>query len=113
MSIKTSTFACTAALLLTTTIGLSTPAQASNAGAFIGGVLATKVIGNMNRQTAAEEQQAANSSRQVAPAAAAPAPAPAAQTPEQRISQLDKLAAGGYITPAEYKAKKKSIVDSM
>ncbi len=108
MSIKTSTFACTAALLLTTTIGLSTPAQAGNAGAFIGGVLATKVIGNMNRQTAAEEQQAANSSRQ-----AAPAPAPAAQSPEQRIAQLDKLAAGGYITPEEYKAKKKSIIDGM
>ena len=68
MSIKTNTFACTAALLLITTIGLNTPAQASNAGAFIGGVLATKVIGNMNRQTAAEEQQAANSSRQAAPA---------------------------------------------
>jgi hypothetical protein len=66
----------------------------------------------MNRQTAAEEQQAANSSRQAAPAPA-PAPAPAAQTPEQRIAQLDKLAAGGYITPAEYKAKKKSIIDGM
>ena len=112
MSIKTSTFAGIAALLLTTTIGLSTPAQAGNAGAFIGGVLATKVIGNMNRQTAAEEQQAANSSRQAAPAPA-PAPAPAAQSPEQRIAQLDKLAAGGYITPDEYKAKKKSIIYGM
>jgi hypothetical protein len=73
--------------------------------------LTTKVISNMSRRTDAEEQQAANSSRQAAPAAAAPAPA--AQSPEQRIQQLDKLAAGGYITPAEYKAKKKSIVDSM
>jgi hypothetical protein len=26
---------------------------------------------------------------------------------------LDKLAAGGYITPAEYKKKKQAIVDSM
>jgi hypothetical protein len=43
-------------------------------------------------------------------------PAPAASssmTPEQRIQQLDKLAAGGYITPAEYKAKKKAILDSL
>jgi len=26
---------------------------------------------------------------------------------EQRLQQLDKLAAGGYITPAEYKAKRR------
>jgi hypothetical protein len=32
---------------------------------------------------------------------------------EQRIAQLDKLAAGGYITPEEYKAKKQSILDSL
>ncbi len=32
---------------------------------------------------------------------------------EQRIKELDKLAAGGYITPAEYKARKKKILDSM
>jgi hypothetical protein len=45
---------------------------------------------------------------------AAPQAAPAAKpTAEQRIQQLDKLAAGGYITPAEYKAKKKAILDSM
>jgi len=112
MSIKTNTVNCTAAALLVATFSLSMPALASEAGAFIGGVLATKVIGNMNRQTAAQEQQAANSSRQAAPAPA-PAPAPAAQTPEQRIAQLDKLAAGGYITPEEYKAKKKAIIDSM
>ena len=43
----------------------------------------------------------------------APAPAPAAQTPQQKLDQLDKLAAGGYITPEEYKAKKKAILDSM
>ena len=112
MSIKTSTFACIAPLLLTTTIGLSTPAQAGKAGAFIGGMLTAKVVNNMSRRTEAEEQQAANSSRQAAPAPA-PAAAPAAQSPEQRITQLDKLAAGGYITPAEYKAKKQSIIDSM
>ena len=36
--------------------------------------------------------------------APAPAPAPAAQpTAQQRLDQLNKLAAGGYITPEEYK----------
>jgi hypothetical protein len=109
MSIKTDFFTYTSAMLLATTLSLSMPVQASNVGAFLGGMLTTKVISNMSRRTEAEEQQAANSSR---PVAAAPA-APAAQSPEQRISQLDKLAAGGYITPAEYKAKKQSIIDSM
>jgi hypothetical protein len=113
MSIKINKFTYTSAILLAATLSLGAPAQASNVGAFLGGMLTTKVISNMSRRTEAEEQQAANSSRQAAPAAAAPAPAPAAQTPEQRIQQLDKLAAGGYITPAEYKAKKKSIVDGM
>jgi hypothetical protein len=110
MSIKTDFFTYTSAMLLATTLSLSMPVQASNVGAFLGGMLTTKVISNMSRRTEAEEQQAANSSR---PVAAAPAPAPAAQSPEQRIAQLDKLAAGGYITPAEYKAKKKSIIDGM
>ncbi len=112
MSIKTNIFTCTSAMLLITTLSLSMPAYAGKTGAFIGGMLTSKVINNMSRRTEAEEQQAANSSRQAAPAPA-PAPAPAAQTPEQRIAQLDKLAAGGYITPEEYKAKKKSIIDGM
>jgi hypothetical protein len=34
-------------------------------------------------------------------------------TPEEKINQLNKLAAGGYITPAEYKAKKQAIIDSL
>ncbi|MGB5618989.1 MAG: hypothetical protein WBM78_19270 [Desulfobacterales bacterium] len=50
-------------------------------------------------------ETANNSQRQAAPAAAAP------QTQEQKMQQLDKLAAGGYITPAGYKARKKAIVD--
>ena len=111
MSILKTIFASLPAILLVTSMGLGTKAHAGNAGAFIGGMLTAKVVNNMSRRTEAEEQQAANSSRQAAPAAAAPAPA--AQTPEQRIAQLDKLAAGGYITPEEYKAKKKSIIDSM
>ena len=110
MSIKTNKFTYTSAILLAATLILGAPAQAGNAGAFIGGMLTAKVVNKMSRRTEAEEQQAANSSRQAAPA---PAPAPSAQSPEQRIAQLDKLAAGGYITPEEYKAKKKSIIDGM
>jgi hypothetical protein len=43
---------------------------------------------------------------------AAPAPSGGGSA-EARIQQLDKLAAGGYITPAEYKAKKQAILNSM
>lgn len=111
MLIKTDIFTCTGAMLLAITLASSTPAQASKSGAFLGGMVTAKVLNNMSRRTEAEEVQASNSQRQAAPAQAAPAPA--AQTPEQRISQLDKLAAGGYITPAEYKAKKQAILDSM
>jgi hypothetical protein len=32
---------------------------------------------------------------------------------QQRIDKLDKLAAGGYITPEEYKKKKQAVIDSM
>ena len=32
---------------------------------------------------------------------------------EDRLKELDKLAAGSYITPEEYKVKKKAILDSI
>ncbi len=92
----------------------STSVLASETGAFIGGVFATKILGNMRERTAAEQQQAAAAQYQAQrPVQAAPAAAPAQKSPEQRIAELDKLAAGGYITPEEYKAKKQQILDSM
>lgn len=100
-----------AALVGSSAMIASPTASAGHAGAFLGGVFATKVLENMNRQTDAQEEQARAAQYQ----AAAPArPAPAAQaSPESRIKQLDKLAAGGYISPEEYKTKKKAILDSM
>jgi len=90
--------------------GVSTPAVADDAGAFLGGVLATKVVGNMQARTEAQQQQADAANRM---AAQQSVPAHTSKTPQQRIDELDKLAAGGYITPEEYKAKKKKILDSM
>jgi membrane protease subunit (stomatin/prohibitin family) len=92
--------------------GLSSPVVlADGAGAFIGGVLATKVVGNMERQTEAQEEQAYYAQRQAAqPVSQA---APAQKSAEQRLAELDKLAAGGYITKEEYKRKKQAILDSM
>ena len=94
--------------------GFKTEAQASKGAAFLGGILAGHVItGAVNRserRTEAEESQAYSQQRSAQQAAPAPAAKP---TAESRIKQLDKLAAGGYITPAEYKTKKKAIVDGM
>jgi hypothetical protein len=104
----------TAAALLVSALTLSIPAQASNTGAFVGGMLTSRVLGNMHQRTEAEQQQAyyaqQNSQQQSVQQAA---PAPAAKTTQQKLDELDKLAAGGYITPAEYKAKKQKIIDNM
>jgi hypothetical protein len=112
MTIKQYLYAGTLAAVISSSLCFSNAVVASNAGAFIGGMITSNVLGNMHARTKAEQQQAANSRQQSVPAAA-PAAAPAQDSAEDRIKQLDKLAAGGYITPAEYKAKKKSIVDSM
>jgi hypothetical protein len=97
-------------------------AYADKGAAFIGGVLAGHVVsGAVHRskvRTAAEVQQASQPTvvYQQAPATTHTQAAPATSgkgSAEQRIQQLDKLAAGGYITPEEYKAKKKAILDSL
>lgn len=116
MSFQSKAIAGATALLLSTALAISIPAQASDTGAFVGGLLAGKVLNNMHQRTEAEQQQAyyaqQNAQQQQQVQQAAPA-APAAQTPTQRMDQLDKLAAGGYITPEEYKKKKQAIIDGM
>jgi hypothetical protein len=115
MSFQTKVIGSATALILSTALAVSVPAQASDAGAFVGGMLTSRVLGNMHQRTEAEQQQAyyaQQNSQQQQVQQAAPA-APAAQTPTDRMNELDKLAAGGYITPAEYKKKKQAIVDSM
>jgi hypothetical protein len=85
--------------------------------AFLGGMLAGHIIGGAVRRsrirTAAAVKEANQPRTQTVHVQQA-APAPAAKpTAQQRIQELDKLAAGGYITPQEYKAKKKAILDSL
>jgi hypothetical protein len=101
------TAAATSLLLAPLTI--AAPAFADKAGAFIGGMVTSRVLTNMHRRTQAEEYQAYNS-QPVQQAAPAPS---GGESAEARIKQLDKLAAGGYITPAEYKAKKQAILNSL
>ena len=111
MTIKNKLAAGTLAVAISSsTLLISTTATASDAGAFIGGVFATKLLGNMRRNSEAQEDEArAQTYAAQRPVAAAPAQSSA----ESRIKQLDKLAAGGYISPAEYKQKKKAIINSM
>ena len=102
----------TGALLLTTALATSLPASAgSSAGAFIGGMLTTKVLGNMRQRTDAEQQQAyyaqqSSQQQQVHQASST-------KSTEQKLDELNKLAAGGYITPAEYKTKKQAIINAL
>ena len=117
------------AVMIAITIGFTVmpgfvPEVHSHDGAaFLGGMVAGHIIGGAVRrdrirtaaavqaanqpktQTVYVQQPATTSSAQTAPAAK--------PTAQQRLDQLDKLAAGGYITPEEYKAKKKAILDSM
>ena len=96
--------AASAGLLL-----FSAPARADGAGWFIGGVVTAKVVNNMERRTQAEEAQADRPPPQ--PVKQAPAK-PAKPSKESQLQELDKLASGGYITPDEYKARRKAILDS-
>jgi hypothetical protein len=89
----------------------SIPAQAGSAGAFIGGIAVARIGQNVRDRRDYEEDQAYYSQQQAQ--AAQSQAATAQQSPQQRIAQLDKLAAGGYITPEEYKTKKQAIIDEM
>ena len=102
-----------AGFLVAATLTVSVPVQSSESGAFIGGMMASRVMSNMHQRTEAEQQQADAATYQAQQQQVQQAAPAAAQTPEQRIQQLDKLAAGGYISKEEYKAKKQAIIDSM
>jgi hypothetical protein len=97
---------------------VTVPAMADGAGAFLGGIAVARIGQSVRDRNDYEQQQAeaaqqqANAATQQANAAQQQAAAQP-QTAEQKIAQLDKLAAGGYITPEEYKSRKKAILDNM
>jgi hypothetical protein len=112
MTIKRTVFTGTlGAVLMVSVISMPSPAYANGAGAFVGGMLAGRVVRNMGERTQAEQQQAyyaqQQSVRQAAPAASS------SRSTEQELAKLDKLAEGGYITPKEYKAKRQTVLDNM
>ena len=93
---------------------VTVPALADGAGAFLGGIAVARIGSNVRDRRDYEEDQAYYSQQQ---AQAAQQQANAAQrqpqTPSEKIAELDKLAAGGYISKEEYKSRKQAILDSM
>lgn len=82
----------------------SIPAQADGAGAFLGGIAVARIGQNVRDRRDYEEDQAYYQQQQ------AQASKPSA---EQQLAELQTMAQKGYITPEEYKAKKKAILDAM
>ena len=110
-------------IITTIAPGLPTEARASEGAAFVGGMVAGHIVGGAVRRskirTAAAVQTANQPKTQTvyvqetaATNSVSSAPASKSST-EDRLKEVDKLAAGGYITPEEYKAKKKAILDSL
>ena len=99
------------ALAVTSITSIPTAVAGNNTGAFIGGVMAARVGSNMRRRTEAEEQQAYNSQQQVQQVQQTSAPA--SSSVEDRLKELDKLAANGYITKDEYKVRRQTILDGL
>jgi hypothetical protein len=98
-----------ACLAITTTMTAYAPmvvAHSDGAVWGIGGLLA----GSMLTKAVDSKHQSQPKQSKASP----PAPAPAApMTAEQKIQQLNTLAAGGYITPQEYKTEKQAILNSI
>jgi hypothetical protein len=97
------------AIAITTSI----PAQAGNAGAFLGGIAVARIGSNVrdrrdyeDDQRDYQDDQAYRQQQQAQAASAKP-------SAEEQLAQLQDLAQKGYITPEEYKAKKKAILDAM
>lgn len=87
------------------------PAQADGAGAFLGGIAVARIGSAIRDNNEAQRDQADAAQQQAYYAQQQAQQAP--KSAEDKIAELDKLAAGGYITPAEYKSRKKAILDSM
>lgn len=79
---------------------------ASDAGAFLGGMITSRVLHNMSDRTEAEQAQADAAQQNQAAASSAP-------SVEERIHTLDQLRANGSISKSEYDSRKKAIIDSI
>jgi hypothetical protein len=85
--------------------------QADGGGAFVGGMIAGHVIGGAIRRDKIKTAAAVESASQ--PKTTETVYVHQSTSTEQKLSQLDKLAADGYITTEEYKTRRKAVLDSM
>jgi hypothetical protein len=111
--------------VITTLLTLGMPGvktvQANAGAAFLGGMLAGHVVGGAIRRdkvkTAAAVEAASQPKTTETVYVQQPVSAPATQakttSTEQKLNQLDKLAADGYITKEEYQARRKAVLDAM
>lgn len=90
-------------------LAFSAPARADGAGWFLGGMVTSKVLSNAERRTQAQEAQAYRPAPQPVQQVQAQ---PARPSKETQLQELDRLAAGGYITPQEYKDRRQAILSS-
>ncbi|MDH3787584.1 MAG: SHOCT domain-containing protein [Xanthomonadales bacterium] len=102
----TLSLAITAALAFT----FSVSAHADGAGAFLGGIAVAKIGQNVRERNEYEKDQAYYAQRQ---AEAAQRQAAQGDSAEAKLAQLDSMLRKGYITQAEYDAKKKEILATM
>ncbi len=88
------------------------PAQAGNSWALplLGGAVGGYAISSFVNSR--KSQPPPPPVHHTAPRPVAPAPSPVAST-EARLQQLDQLAAGGYITKAEYAQRRQAILDTL
>jgi hypothetical protein len=111
-------------IMMTVVPGFKTEARAGGGAAFLGGMVAGHIVGGFVRRdrikTAAAVESVSQPKTQTVYVQQAPAATTSSQpvqaakpSVEQRIKELDKLAKDGYITPEEYKARKKAIIDSI
>jgi len=108
LGLKSLTAACLACAVSLGGYAPVAAAHSDGAAWGIGGLLAGTMLG---RASAHKHESQPTQSRA---AASTPAPAPAApMTVEQKMQQLNALAAGGYITPQEYKTEKQAILNSL
>ena len=106
--------ALTVAVTCTLAFTFSAPAQADGVGAFLGGIAVAKIGESISDRNEYERDQAYYAQQQ---AEAAQMQAQAAQSQgssaENKLAQLDNMLKKGYITQAEYDAKKKEILAGM
>jgi hypothetical protein len=129
-NLKSTPGACLIAGVAIAVVAGAAPAAAGDCGAtcFMGGMMAGRVLTQRQQQQREQTQAMQEAARGsggygagygggygYGPPHPAPAPQPSAPkpSPEQQLQQLDKLAAGGYITPQEYKERRQAILNGM